>query len=328
MVFSTIQYKFTADGRQFKTETDSMAKGADNVGDSIAGATAKIAGLVGSIGAAVALMKQLVDEGDRLDAQARERLISRQLTGASDAEVLAWEAVRADTGVGPEQVFDMSEAITDRLRNKPDSFTDPLMEGVGLTEQDWMAAESNAARASMLIEALAGLDDDDAILEFASEMGAGDTRDALIVSALPEQARPAARTEFFAPHAASEAEDRRSFLTLAGKEDRARAADSELSTRSPYHPANLARMATFGPFEDAVNTAVIGEDADDERNMFQRLAQFSVVDWFTGGGNKVEVVVEDRSNTGLVIKPRSTTASDETTATIEDRRDPHVYRGD
>ena len=344
MAFRRLQYQFTADGRQFRSETSQMGREADGVADSVGGISNKMLGLAGLATAVLEAFKDIRSTIDDIAQSSLDRLAGAALVGGDRAESEAFRILSsAGVDISAEQAFDTTEAISDALRGKADTLTDPILAGLGFTEEEFTAVDS-ADRFGFLLDRLVdrGGVVDDTVLQAASELGAGDIRDVAAyagqVSTAPgldyrriaEQVRPtlpsaaedaaaveayisrqvdARRGEYFAGAGGTESAiaavggQAAGFLGL-GPEFHAALGDYDAAVAGGDSPGVLRRAVTnLG--------GVIGAPAE-----------------LTGVGTNFVLNIIDGTTAGVKVKPDTTSTADAAIVAVDDRRDTHIYRGE
>ena len=248
MALRRILYSFTADGSQFRNETRQMGAEAES---SFQRASTAALGIAAGLTTALATMQQLVEESNRLDLAAVERLIAAGLTGGDTATAQAWQITQSIIGgIGYEQVFDTAEALSDALRVKPRDVTQPVIEGIGLDRAAFLALETPSEQANMILDTLVarGGTVDDEVLRAASELGAGDIRDmasmAAVIAQVPEF-HPRDIADRLRPGMPSEAEEIESARDALAWAETEAIADAEMSTRPWWSMHHAIRQIPF-----------------------------------------------------------------------------------
>jgi len=196
MALARLLWRIDADTGGFEAGARRMEESTDRVDAGIGRATAGIAAFAAGLTAAVALAQELAERINELDVESIQTGIDATLLGGDRAAALAVQAIGQPFGVGPEQYFDASEAVRDALVNRaaaegePEAPTTAAARAIGLDIEAFVAPELGAfERSNLLLDAILGFEGDDAaLLQAASELGAGDLRDFISLAGVVESA--------------------------------------------------------------------------------------------------------------------------------------------
>ena len=191
MAFKILNYRFTADGGQFRREARSMDTAVSKIGAQISGLAGGFSMATGAAAGLLAMVDQIQKSGREFDRTVIGTTIASELLGGRP-EALAVEAVGTIAGVGSEQYFDAAEAVRDALTNKTgeagQSARDAA-EAIGLDRDAFLDEDlTNFERSNMLLDALLAVEGTNADrLQAASELGSGDLRDFVSLAGLVRQ---------------------------------------------------------------------------------------------------------------------------------------------
>jgi len=329
MALARLLWRIDADTGGFEAGARRMEESTDRVDAGIGRATAGIAAFAAGLTAAVALAQELAERINELDVESIQTGIDATLLGGDRAAALAVQAIGQPFGVGPEQYFDASEAVRDALVNRaaaegePEAPTTAAARAIGLDIEAFTAPELGAfERSNLLLDAILGFEGDDAaLLQAASELGAGDLRDFIslagVVEAAPQQ-HPRAVAEqitaagaFLGPaeaQANAVAALRRQTQYEVGREIQSAqpwwATDSLLSVATPFDEAVARRRGRYELGESSDPNAVLTEFPRMVAGFFGRL--------FGAGDEppapRVQVDITDSTVGGIMSSQRVTDA--------------------
>ena len=357
MAFRRLQYQFAADGSAFQSETRRMGDSVDDVGSKFTKVAGAVAGLTAGLGAALGVIVEMQQRIEALDIDAFERIRDAGLVGGDRAVAEAFQVTQQFTGVGPEQAFDAAEALTDAIKVKDRELIDPILADLGVNRQEFLAANP-VDRVYQVIDAIAeqGGVHDDSVLQAASELGAGDIRDLATIGGLVAQV-PSAHPRAIAgqlgralPTLSADQASAASAIERAVQESAFEISQSDEGYGDPHNILQgatglLGSIPLVGDIIEPaasfhrreVGRAVTGQELSTVSAIRDLVGQvipdlsFDVsnpVGRFINEHAPPTIVIEDRSGSGIVTKPKDTSASDATQRTQITRSDPHRYQGD